>query len=68
MFIFISNEKKSLLEGARAGEICLEEIENGLRLKRNHNYYYQVQGQLNIARKKKHAISLYMLQTTNLCL
>lgn len=27
---------------------CLEIIDGSIRLKRNHNYYYQIQGQLNV--------------------
>lgn len=32
--------------------ICLELFEGNLRLKRTHNYFYQVQGQLNIAKRE----------------
>ncbi|XP_039282190.1 uncharacterized protein LOC120350929 [Nilaparvata lugens] len=32
---------------------CLEKLRCGnVRLKKNHNYYYQVQGQLHVAEKK----------------
>ncbi|KAK5644984.1 hypothetical protein RI129_006284 [Pyrocoelia pectoralis] len=31
--------------------ICLEKKDSTLRLKRNHSYYYQIQGQLNITKK-----------------
>ncbi|XP_077519899.1 uncharacterized protein LOC144129667 [Amblyomma americanum] len=43
------------LEGVRAKKIaCCEENKNGrLQLKTNSNYWYQVQGQLNIARRRK---------------
>jgi len=41
----------SALELARKdSSFCLKEVEEGvLRLKKNHNYYYQIQGQLHIA-------------------
>lgn len=39
-------------EGIIAGKINFATIENGeLKLKRNHNYYYQVQGQMVITRR-----------------
>ncbi|CAH1183072.1 unnamed protein product [Ceutorhynchus assimilis] len=40
-------------EGIQTGKITFATIEDGaLKLKRNHNYYYQVQGQLAIANKQ----------------
>lgn len=41
---------------SRDSSFCLQLVddgkgENGLRLKRNHNYYYQIQGQLHIANR-----------------
>lgn len=41
----------SALQLARKdSSFCLQEVEDGvLRLKKNHNYYYQIQGQLHIA-------------------
>lgn len=40
-----------MLKEAVCKEICYK-IENGnIRLKQNHNYYYQIQGQLNIAKR-----------------
>ncbi|XP_023338397.1 uncharacterized protein LOC111709047 [Eurytemora carolleeae] len=43
----------SVLELARIDStFCLKEVEEGrLELKRNHNYYYQIQGQLHIAER-----------------
>ncbi|KAG5895993.1 hypothetical protein JTB14_005099 [Gonioctena quinquepunctata] len=38
-------------EEATKKNICLEHVKDQLRLKRNHLYYYQVQGQLNICRR-----------------
>ncbi|XP_077497747.1 uncharacterized protein LOC144108371 [Amblyomma americanum] len=50
------------LEGVRAKKItCCEENKNGrLQLQTNSNYWYQVQGQLNIARRRK---CLFVLRT-----
>jgi len=32
---------------------CLEHYGDGMRLKRSHNYYYQIQGQLHMAKRSK---------------
>jgi len=32
---------------------CLEYEENKIRLKKSHNYYYQIQGQLHVAKRSK---------------
>lgn len=43
-------ESTLLLAAAKRGNICLEVKKDGkLQLNRKHNYYFQVQGQLNIA-------------------
>ncbi|CAH1170902.1 unnamed protein product [Phaedon cochleariae] len=42
------------------GRICLERHDNQIRLKRNHNYYYQIQGQLNIAQASKCYFIVYI--------
>ncbi|KAJ8909313.1 hypothetical protein NQ315_008311 [Exocentrus adspersus] len=39
--------------GKMKGKICLEAKNGVVKLKRTHRYYYQIQGQLNIARKQK---------------
>ncbi|CAH1163408.1 unnamed protein product [Phaedon cochleariae] len=41
-------------------KICLERHDDQIRLKRTHNYYYQIQGQLNIARKSKCYFIVYI--------
>ncbi|KAI4468082.1 hypothetical protein MML48_2g00016978 [Holotrichia oblita] len=50
----LHKENKNLGEAiAMDKQLCIEMINGQLRLKRSHNYYYQVQGQLNIAKKDK---------------
>ncbi|KAK4886349.1 hypothetical protein RN001_002620 [Aquatica leii] len=44
----------------RRQQICLQKTEGGIRLKRNHSYYYQVQGQLNITNKSKCCFIVYV--------
>lgn len=42
------------IEAIRSKKItfCIATKENGIKLKRNYNYFYQVQGELKIAKKK----------------
>lgn len=40
------------LEAAKDKTFCCEIVENQTRLKRNHSYYYQIQGQLAITGRK----------------
>lgn len=49
----IASAKLSLEEAAKSKNICLKWCpeEKTMQLKRNHHYYFQVQGQLNIARR-----------------
>ncbi|KAK3101484.1 hypothetical protein FSP39_003938 [Pinctada imbricata] len=44
----LQNNQASFEEAARKSTFCLESNKGKLTLKRNHNYYYQCQGQLNI--------------------
>ncbi|KAK9753295.1 YqaJ-like viral recombinase domain [Popillia japonica] len=48
----VSKEKLNLSEAAQTLNICLEWKDNRLSLKRNHNYFFQIQGQLHISNKE----------------
>lgn len=62
----MAKSKISLREAAETKNICLE-IKNGeLRLKENHNYYYQIQGQLNIAKREFCYFVVYVDDNTDL--
>ncbi|KAF5274797.1 hypothetical protein FQR65_LT00380 [Abscondita terminalis] len=57
---------KSLEEAAQNNNICLEMQNGHLRLKRKHNYYYQVQGQLNVSNKNYCYFIVYVDDKTEL--
>ncbi|KAJ8309411.1 LOW QUALITY PROTEIN: hypothetical protein KUTeg_014285 [Tegillarca granosa] len=46
----LHNKIETLNEAARRKDFCLQFINNRLHLKHQHQYYYQVQGQLNITK------------------
>jgi hypothetical protein len=58
----------TLKEAARKKMICLEFApdNDNLQLKRNHKYYYQVQGQLNISNRKSCYFVVYVEEKQNL--
>ena len=42
----LRNKRLNLVQAARGKNFCLEMVNNQLRLKPNHDYFYQCQGQL----------------------